>query len=63
MRAKSIRCRAFAAFGALLAILLTGVFLVGMIERHDRTVLRMGYDSMVALACYVTGVAVLYQLR
>jgi cation:H+ antiporter len=53
----------FAAFGALLAIVLTGLFLVGMIERRDRTVLRMGYDSLAALACYAGGVVVLYQLR
>lgn len=53
----------FAAFGALLAIVLTAVFLVGMIERRDRTVMRMGYDSLTALACYAAGVVVLYQLR
>jgi cation:H+ antiporter len=53
----------FAAFGALLAIVLTAVFLVGLIERRDRTVLRMGIDSLAAIVCYVAGVAVLYQLR
>jgi cation:H+ antiporter len=54
---------AFAAFGALMAIVLTALFLAGMIERRDRTVLRMGFDSLAALACYAGGVAVLYQLR
>lgn len=53
----------FASFGALLAIVLTAVYLIGMIERRDRTVLRMGTDSLLALACYAAGVAVLYQLR
>jgi cation:H+ antiporter len=53
----------FAAFGALLAIVLTAVFLVGMIERRDRTVFRMGIDSLIALACYAGGLVVLYQLR
>jgi cation:H+ antiporter len=53
----------FAGFGALLAIVLTALYLAGMIERRDRTVLRMGYDSLAVLACYAAGVAVLYQLR
>ena len=53
----------FAAFGALLAVVLTGVFLVGLIERRDRTLLRMGYDSVAVLGLYAAGVAVLYQLR
>jgi cation:H+ antiporter len=53
----------FAAFGALLALVLTAIFLVGMLERRDRTVMRMGMDSLAALACYVGGVVVLYQLR
>ncbi|HEX6364423.1 MAG TPA: hypothetical protein VFZ93_15810, partial [Albitalea sp.] len=53
----------FAAFGALLALVLTAIFLVGMIERRDRTVLRMGFDSLAAIACYAAGLVVLYQLR
>ena len=53
----------FASFGALLAITLTAVFLVGMIERRDRTVLRMGIDSLTAIACCIGGVVVLYGLR
>lgn len=53
----------FAAFAALLAMVLTALFLAGMIERHDRTVMRMGFDSLAALAVYVGGIALLYQLR
>lgn len=53
----------FAAFGALLALVLTAIFLVGMIERRDRTVLRMGIDSLTAFPVYVAGVIVLYTLR
>jgi cation:H+ antiporter len=53
----------FAAFGALLALVLTAIFLVGMLERRDRTVMRMGWDSLAALSCYAAGVVVLYQLR
>jgi cation:H+ antiporter len=53
----------FAAFGALLAGLLTLMFLVGMIERRDRTILRMGIDSFAAILCYAGGLVVLYHLR
>ena len=53
----------FAAFSALLASVLTALYLIGMIERRDRTVLRMGIDSLAVLVCYGAGVVVLYQLR
>lgn len=53
----------FAGFGALLAIVLTALYLAGMIERRDRTILRMGYDSLLVLGTYLAGVAVLYGLR
>lgn len=53
----------FASFGALLAVLLTAVFLVGLIERHDRTAFRMGIDSLLAVTLYAGAVVVLYQLR
>jgi len=51
-----------AAFGALLAALLTLFFLVGMLERRDRTVLRMGWDSFAVLLGYCGGLVVLYEL-
>lgn len=53
----------FAAFAALLAMALTALFLAGMIERRDRTVLRMGVDSLAAIGCYAGGITVLYHLR
>lgn len=53
----------FASFGALLALVLTGMFLVGMIERRDRTVGRLGIDSIAALLVYAAGLAVFYALR
>jgi cation:H+ antiporter len=53
----------FAGFGALLAIVLTALYLAGMIERRDRSFLRMGYDSIGVLLAYGAGVVVLYQLR
>lgn len=53
----------FAGCSALLAIVLTALVLAGMIERRNRTLFRMGADSIAVLGCYAAGVAVLYQLR
>lgn len=53
----------FAVVGALLAVVLTGLFLAGLAERRDRSVLRMGYDSLLVIAAYAGGVALLYGLR
>lgn len=53
---------AFEATGALLTVVLAAVFLVGLLERQDRTVLRMGYDSLVAIAVYAGGLLLLYRL-
>ena len=53
----------FAGFSALLAIVLTALVLIGMIERRNRTFFRMGADSLAVLACYGAGVVVLYQMR
>ncbi|MEX0405585.1 sodium:calcium antiporter [Aquibium sp. LZ166] len=53
----------FAVFGALLAVILTAIFMVGIVERRDKTILRMGYDSLLVLVAYIGGVAILYTLR
>jgi cation:H+ antiporter len=53
----------FAVFGALLAVVLTGLFQAGIAERRDRSILRMGYDSVFVLIVYAGGVALLYTLR
>lgn len=52
----------FAAFAALLGVAVSSLFLVGLIERRDRTLLRMGYDSLAALVVYVGGVALLFRI-
>jgi cation:H+ antiporter len=49
----------FEAVGAMLAVSLTGIFLVGLLERKDRTVLRMGYDSLAALVAFALGLVLL----
>jgi cation:H+ antiporter len=53
----------FEAFAALIAISVTAIFLVGLAERRNRTVFRMGYDSLAVMATYLTGLIILYFLR
>jgi cation:H+ antiporter len=53
----------FAIFGALLAVVLTALFLAGLAERRDKSILRMGYDSVLVIVVYVVGIALLYTLR
>lgn len=57
------RVGSFAAFGAVLGIVVTSLIVIGLLERRDRTVLRMGVDSLAVLAAYVAGLGILYQLR
>jgi cation:H+ antiporter len=53
---------AFEAVAALLALLLTGVFVLGLLERRDKTILRLGYDSAAALVLFAIGLWVLVPL-
>jgi cation:H+ antiporter len=53
----------FSLTAALLGILLTGVFLAGLIERRERVVLAAGVDSHVVLAVYLGGMVLLYTMR
>ncbi|MGH7464196.1 MAG: sodium:calcium antiporter [Longimicrobiales bacterium] len=53
----------FSVVAALLGAATTTVYLAGLIERRDRTVLRMGFDSLVVLVIYFGGVFLLYRLR
>lgn len=49
----------FEVLGAILAVLMTGVFVVGLLERRDRTILRMGYDALAAILIFVGGLVLL----
>jgi cation:H+ antiporter len=53
----------FSAFAALIGIVVTTLFTLGLIERRDRTILRMGFDSAAVLVTYLAGLVVLYHLR
>jgi cation:H+ antiporter len=53
----------FSQFAALLGAALACVYLVGLIERRDRTIAGMGLDSFAVLILYGGGLIMLYQLR
>jgi cation:H+ antiporter len=53
----------FSIFSALLGIVLTTLLLIGLAERGDRTVLRLGYDSAAIIVVYAVGLVVLFNLR
>lgn len=53
----------FSLLAALLGALLTAIYLVGLVERRNRTVGRMGVDSLATLVVYSAGLFVLYRLR
>ena len=52
-----------ASFAAALGILVTCVYLWGLLERQDRTILYMGWDSAAVLILAFTGSAVIYMLK
>ena len=52
-----------AAFSAAMGIVVTGVYLAGLIVRNHRSVLRLGVDSLVVLLTYALTVVGLYFLR
>lgn len=53
----------FSLFAALLGILLTGVYVAGILYRRKHVVLRMGVDSAIVLVLYLGGAVILYGLR
>ena len=54
---------AFSSFAVLLGIVVTALYVAGLAERRDKTLLRLGVDSLAVVICYVGGVAILYGLR
>jgi cation:H+ antiporter len=53
----------FASVAALLGIAVTTLYIAGLVERRDQTLMRMGYDSLAVLAVYLGGLFLLYRLR
>ncbi len=52
-----------ALFTAAMGAAVTAIYLVGMVERRNRTVLRMGFDSALVLAFYGVSIVLLYTMR
>jgi cation:H+ antiporter len=50
----------FSLFGALLGILLTGIYLVGLLIRFKKTILNLGFDSLLVLLAYLAGVFLMF---
>jgi len=53
----------FDILAALLGIVLTAIYLVGLLERENRTILGIGYDSFAVLWVYAAGLVLLYLAR
>lgn len=53
----------FEMVSALLGAVLTGVFLVGLLERRNPTVMRMGWDSLAVILLFIGGLGVLYAVQ
>jgi cation:H+ antiporter len=53
----------FEIASALLGIVLTGVLLIGLLERRNPTFLNMGYDSLAIMLAFSGGLVMLYALR
>lgn len=53
---------AFEVVSALLGAALIGIFLVGLLEHRDRTVLKMGYDSAAVILLFGLGLGLLATL-
>lgn len=54
---------AFSVVAACLGALLCAILMVGIVERRDRTILRLGYDSAAMMGVYLIGLVALYFLR
>lgn len=53
----------FALFGTILSIALNAIYVAGIAERRNRTVLRMGIDSAAVLVIYAAGLVLLFYMR
>lgn len=53
----------FEALAALLAMALTGIYVLALIERRERLFMRMGEGSLAAIVIYLAGAAYLFAVR
>jgi cation:H+ antiporter len=52
----------FEMAACLISLLLTGLYALGLMERRRRTILRMGFDSVLVVSTYVAGLLVLHSV-
>lgn len=52
----------FETLSALLGAALTGIFVVGLLERKDSAVMRMGYDSLAVMIVFACGLVLLHAI-
>jgi cation:H+ antiporter len=52
----------FSSLAALLGILLTAIYLAGMLRRQERQAGRLGYDSIAVIVVYAAGLALLWSI-
>lgn len=50
-------------FVAAIGAIMTSIYLWGMLERRDRTIFKLGIDSVMAVCVYVAGMTVLFFLE
>ena len=53
----------FETTSTLLGAVLTGVFLIGLLERRNPTVMKMGWDSLAEMVLFVGGLVLLYAVE
>lgn len=53
----------FETISALLGAVLTGIFLIGLLERRNPTVMKMGWDSLAVMIVFAGGLALLYTVE
>jgi cation:H+ antiporter len=53
----------FESVSALLGAVLIGVFLIGLLERRNPTVMKMGWDSLAVMLLFAGGLALLYAVE
>ncbi len=53
----------FAAAGAVLGILLTCIYQIGLTIRFKKTFFRLGFDSLLVVLFYIAGMIILFNMR
>ncbi|AZQ66975.1 sodium:calcium antiporter [Silicimonas algicola] len=53
----------FSILAGVLGILVTAIYMVGLIERRDPAVAGVGFDSIAVAVVYLSGIALLFTLR